>query len=93
MEFKDMLDILIHIICLCLIKFSLDLQGLRHSMTCTVCECVAAYPMLDVMVAADQGCGCSELLFRREVGIWKTTWRDSKTSIIVLAQAVKIYMN
>lgn len=29
--------------------------------------------MLDVMVAADQGCGWSEMLFRREVGIWKTT--------------------
>lgn len=29
--------------------------------------------MLDVMVAADQGCGCSNLFFRREVGIWKST--------------------
>lgn len=46
------------------------------------CLWVAAYPMLDVMVAADQACGCSDLLFRREVGIWKTTWRDRKTIIL-----------
>ena len=44
----------------------------------SVFVCIVAYPMLDVMVAADQGCGCSDLLFRREVGIWKTTWRDRK---------------
>lgn len=38
--------------------------------------------MLDVMLAADQGCGCSDLLFRREVGIWKTTCGDGTTNIV-----------
>lgn len=37
--------------------------------------------MLDVMVAVDQGCGCSDLLFKREVGIWITTCRDKKTLV------------
>lgn len=38
----------------------------------------AAYPILDVMVAVDQGCGCSDLFFRREVGIWKTTCKGKE---------------
>lgn len=34
------------------------------------------HPMLDVMVAVDQGCGCSELLLKREVVIWIPTFED-----------------
>lgn len=43
----------------------------------------AAYPILDVMMAGDQGCGCSDLFFRREVGIWKTTC-EGEVKIITL---------
>lgn len=49
--------------------------SLRHHYRINMREkvCLATYLILDVMVAADQGCGCSALLFSREVGIWKTT--------------------
>lgn len=49
--------------------------SLRHHYGINMREkvCLATYLILDVMVAADQGCGCSALLFSREVGIWKTT--------------------
>lgn len=43
---------------------------------------VETYLILDVMVAADQGCGCSDSLFSREVGIWKTTC-DNRNNVLV----------
>lgn len=38
--------------------------------------------MLDVMVAVDQGCGCSDLLLKREVVIWIPTCKD-RVSVIL----------
>lgn len=37
--------------------------------------------MLDVMVAVDQGCGCSDLLLKREVVIWIPTCEDRMSVI------------
>lgn len=49
------------------------------------------YLMLDVMVAADQGCGCSDLLFRREVGIWKITLGDRRTNNVLVMIYITIW--
>lgn len=47
---------------------------------------LGTHPMLDVMVAVDQGCGCSDLLFKREVVIWIPTCGDrtATQSVIIV---------
>lgn len=41
------------------------------------------------MVAADQGCECSALLFSREVGIWKTTCDKKRIGLNENYESVK----
>lgn len=60
-----------------------DIKCVTSSYIVCYWVCASRYPILDVMVAADQGCGCSDLFLRREVGIWKNTCRDEiKTGLL-----------